>query len=233
MSHYSTSLPELLQDRDQFHRSIHGHVLVIFDAIRSLGLEHGRLVAGGQTGHSFESEETIWRGLADFDAEVLAQGLHEFIGAAQGTGQIGADLHAILAVFFIVIQRVKADNARDIRLGDVNDLGNILHRGFGEIAFFTLRQVQQRHDRRAFVLRRIFRKNSVLLRSDIFLPGSSVNISEHNVNGSKDGNQVGHQMSLDDLGQHGQIVEGRRAPVDAVRLGSAIAFEENTQFAAR
>ncbi len=138
-----------------------------------------------------------------------------------------------LPSFSIVIQGVKTDNRGDFGFGDVHDPGDILHGSFGEIAFFALRQVQQRHDRRAFMLGRIFRKNLFYFLRIFFGQGSSVNISEHNINRSKDGNQVSHQMSLDDLGQHGQIIEGRCAPVDAVRLGSAIPFEQNTQFAAR
>ncbi len=38
-------------------------------------------------------------------------------------------------------------------------LSDVFQRGLGDIAFLALRQVQQRHDRRAFLLRRIFRKD--------------------------------------------------------------------------
>ena len=155
VSHYFTSLPLFLQGFDQFHGLIHGHVLVIFDALRALELEHGRPVAAGQAGDRFERDQAIRGGLADLDAQVAAQFLQELVRAAQGAGQVGADLHAIFASLLVMVERVKTDDLGHIGGGDIQHLGDIFHRSFGDITVLALRQVKQRHDRRAFLLRRI------------------------------------------------------------------------------
>src|SRR5688572_26766407 len=132
---------------------------MIFDAVRSLGLEHGRFVTGCQASHGFEGEEAILCSLADFHAELIAQGVHELIRAAQSTRQVCADLHAIFAFLLIMIQRIKTNQRSNIRLCDAYNLRHILHRGFCEIAFFALCQIEQWHHRRAFMLWRVFGKD--------------------------------------------------------------------------
>jgi hypothetical protein len=76
---------------------------MIFEAIRSLCLEHGRSIARSQAHYTFERQEAILCCLANFDAEVAAQFVHEFIRAAQGTREVGANLHTIFTRFFVMI----------------------------------------------------------------------------------------------------------------------------------
>ena len=85
----------------------------------------------------------------------IAQILQELVRAAQGTGQISADLHPIFASLLVVIQSVEADNRSDFGFSDFQNLRDVLHRGFVDIAFLMLGKVKQRHDRRAFMLRRV------------------------------------------------------------------------------
>ena len=127
VSHYFTSLPDFAQRCDQFHGLIHGHILVVFDAIRALHLEHGRLVTAGQAHHRFDRDQAIRGGLADLDAQVAAQFLQELVRAAQGTGQVGADLHAVLAGLFVVVKGVEANDLGHIGGGDVEHSGDVFH----------------------------------------------------------------------------------------------------------
>ncbi len=60
-----------------------------------LHLEHRRAVAGRQALDRFDGEQTVWRGLANLDAQILAQLRKKFIRPAQRAGQIGAHLDAV------------------------------------------------------------------------------------------------------------------------------------------
>ena len=62
---------------------------------------------------------------------------------------------------------------------------------------------------------------------------SAIHFSENDVNRSDTGHHVGNQPAHDELGQGLQIHEGRRANVDAQRLGRPVARDKNAQFAAR
>jgi hypothetical protein len=95
------------QDLNQIQRAIYRHILMVFDTVGSLGLEHGGLIARRKTGHGFQREEAIFGRLAGSNAKVIAQRLHELFRAAQGAGQICANLHPIPATLFFVVQRVK------------------------------------------------------------------------------------------------------------------------------
>jgi hypothetical protein len=83
----------------------------------------------------------------------------ELVGAAQGARQVRADLHAVLARRLVVVQGVEADDGGDTSVGDVDDLRHILHGLLCEVACLALGEVQQRHDRRALLFRRVLRQD--------------------------------------------------------------------------
>ena len=78
-------------------------------------LEHRSLVTRRQAHDRFDRYQAIRGGFANSECPRLPHKLlEELIGATQGAGQIGADLHAILASLLVVVKRIKA-----------NDLGHI------------------------------------------------------------------------------------------------------------
>ena len=78
------------------HESANG--LPIF----GLHLEHGGFVAPGQAHDGFDLNEAIFGHLAHLDADVLAQVLEEIFGAAQGAGQVSANLNAVFPARFFL-----------------------------------------------------------------------------------------------------------------------------------
>src|SRR6185436_13113160 len=131
-----------LQCSDQVYCFIYIHILMILESIRSLYLEHGSLVAGGQAGDCFKCDETIRSRLTDIEPKPVADRLHEFLSAAQCTRQICADLHAISAFLLIMIQRIKPDDRSHISFCDFENFCNILHGSLVNITLFALGKEQ-------------------------------------------------------------------------------------------
>ena len=107
----------------------------------ALQLEHGSPVTAGQAHDCFDRHQAVWSGFANLDAQVGAQLLHEFIRAAQGAGQVGADLHAVFSGLLVMVKRVKANNLGHIGGGDIQHSGNIFHGCLGDKPIVALGQV--------------------------------------------------------------------------------------------
>ena len=81
----------------------HVHILVIFNAIRTLYLEHGGTVTSGQTGDFLQCNGAIFCGVTHLHGKAAAQFGHKFVRTTQGTWQVGTDLHAIFTGLMLMI----------------------------------------------------------------------------------------------------------------------------------
>ena len=87
---------------------------MIGQAIARLHLEHGGFIAPSQAHNRFYCHQPVGCGLSHADAQVLAEILQKFIGATQGSGQVGANLEMVLTSDFVIIKCVKTDNRSHI-----------------------------------------------------------------------------------------------------------------------
>src|SRR5579859_1207478 len=90
-----SSLLILVQDRQRLvggHGRAAGGALMIVNAVGVLHLEHGRVIAARQAHHRLHRPLAILGHLAHLHTQLLADLASEGLGAAQGAGQVGANL---------------------------------------------------------------------------------------------------------------------------------------------
>jgi hypothetical protein len=103
--------------------------------------------AGADALNLFEREEAVGRNAIGADAELFAEALVDFVGAAQHATDVGADLNVVFAGGLEAEHGVVGGDVAHFKLGDADAAGNLGDDRVGEIANFVLRVEQHGNER--------------------------------------------------------------------------------------
>jgi hypothetical protein len=145
----------------RFHQFDHGFlaqtlVIIVVD------LHHGGIGARPQTLDLQEGEVPVIRGLSVFDSQMVLDGLHDFLTAADHAGSGSAHLHKVFPDRGAVEHGVKGGNLVDADGSDMTQLGDLVHCDqWQPSTVLALCQIQQGDHGRLAVVVRIFLEDAV------------------------------------------------------------------------
>ncbi len=116
-----------------------------------VALEKWGSVAAAQTHYRQHGEHTVFRRLTRPDPQLLAHQFQEFIGAAQGAGQIVAYFQYRVPDRLLIVKGVKAGQRQHMRGIHLNQFGHFLHSLGRHIPVCLLRQVHEGQNGRLLV----------------------------------------------------------------------------------
>jgi hypothetical protein len=113
-----------------------------------VALEHRRAVAAAEAHDGLEREQAVVGGALHRDVELARGHLHELVRAAQGAGQVVADLQHVAADRLFIEEGVEAGQRQDVGGVDADEFGHFAHGRLAQVAVFALGQVHQVEDGR-------------------------------------------------------------------------------------